>query len=260
MNLQDFEAYTEQLRNTLESAPGVLALVTLGTTADPALRDQFSDHDFWLITEPGTQDGFVQDFSWLPDAETIALTVSHGPRRRTVLYRNRHKVEFAVFDVEEARQGEIERYAMLIDRADVVSLIEGVRLETQRRVAQTQIKSEILQDLCVTIWSACERHARGEYLSARQYLEQFALNKYLIWQARVDADGSINGLEPRRRLEVNRPALAAELDALSSKPVPLAALDLLEIIEREIRRKRPELDWNGVKMVQGWIRELAQVN
>ena len=82
----------------------MLGLVTLGTTADPTLRDEFSDHDFWVITEPGAQDSLIGDLSWLPDAPNIALTVSHGPRRRTVLYSNRHKVEFAIFDPEEARE------------------------------------------------------------------------------------------------------------------------------------------------------------
>jgi hypothetical protein len=69
-----------------------------------------------VITEPGAQDSLVRDLSWLPDYENILLTVSHRPHGRTILFRNRHKVEFAVPDTSEVNSGKIERYQVLIDR------------------------------------------------------------------------------------------------------------------------------------------------
>ena len=80
-------------------------MVTLGSTAEPLLRDQWSDHDFWVITEPDAQDLLMQDLSWLPDAHALAIEVCHGPRRRTLVYASSHKIEFAVFDVVEATKG-----------------------------------------------------------------------------------------------------------------------------------------------------------
>src|SRR5919205_76267 len=110
MDAIQFERYTKRLWASLQSIPGVIGLVTLGSTADPMFRDEWSDHDFWVITEPGVQDSLVEDLSWLPDYEKILFAVSHRPHGRTILFRNRHKVEFAVFDASEVNSGRIERY------------------------------------------------------------------------------------------------------------------------------------------------------
>ena len=111
-----FERYTKRLRDSLAAIPGVIGLVTLGSTADPMFRDEWSDHDFWVITEPGMQDSLVEDLSWLPDHQNILFAVSHQPHGRNILFRNRHKVEFAVFDMSEVNSRKIERYRILIGR------------------------------------------------------------------------------------------------------------------------------------------------
>src|SRR5262245_45417011 len=133
MKATEFENYTERLRASLEPVSGVIGLVTLGSTADPAFRDQWSDHDFWVITKPGMQDSLVEDLSWLPDYQNILLTVSHRPHGRTILFHNRHKVEFAVFDASEVSSGKIERYQVLIDRDHIAELVGNIHLETQRQ-------------------------------------------------------------------------------------------------------------------------------
>src|SRR6185295_9240947 len=133
MNATEFENYTERLRVSLESVSQVIGLVTLGSTADPTFRDEWSDHDFWVITEPGAQDSFVEDLSWLPDYQNILFEVSHRPHGRTILFNNRHKVEFAVLDTSEVTSGKIERYQILIDRDRVAELIGNIHLETHQQ-------------------------------------------------------------------------------------------------------------------------------
>jgi len=56
MNAIEFETYMDRLHSSVQSIPEVIGLVTLGSTAEPLLRDQWSDHDFWVITEPDAQD------------------------------------------------------------------------------------------------------------------------------------------------------------------------------------------------------------
>ena len=253
MEAEAFETYTNHLRASLEAARDVLGLVTLGSTADPSLRDEWSDHDFWVITEPGAQDRFVDDLSWLPDYQNIAIVVCHGKHHRTVLYHNQHKIEFAVFDIDEARTGKIERYQILIDRDQIAELIDSIHQETLR---EAKLKPDALENLCVTLWSACERYWRGELLSARQYIDGFAVNKLLGLISNSEPDH--DALDPRRRLELRSPALAAEVLALRDVTVPEAALRILEIVERELKPKAPELAWKNVRMVQGWIRELVK--
>src|SRR5689334_13025957 len=123
MDAAQFDNYTEQLRVSLESVREVVGLVVLGSTADSTLRDEWSDHDFWIITEDGAQDALLEDLSWLPDYQNIALTVKHLPRGRTIVFRNRHKVEFALFDTPEVSSGRVDRYRVLIDRGGVAEMM-----------------------------------------------------------------------------------------------------------------------------------------
>ena len=111
---------------------------------------------------------------WLPYAHNIAIIVCHGKHRRTLLYRNRHQVEFAVFDVNNAHEGKVERYRVLIDRDQIAELMESIH---QVSLKQGQTRPDALETLCVLVWSAYERYSRGELLSARQYLDGFAVNQ-----------------------------------------------------------------------------------
>ncbi|HEX7772787.1 MAG TPA: hypothetical protein VF435_10240 [Pyrinomonadaceae bacterium] len=256
MDAAQFDNYTERLRASLESVREVLGLVVLGSTADSTLRDQWSDHDFWIITEAGKQDVLLEDLSWLPDYENIAITVKHLPHGRTIIFRNRHKVEFAIFDVIEVSAGKVDRYRILIDRNRISELVAAVHDETRR---QAQVKPDALENLCVVLWSACERHLRGELFSARQYLDGFAIDRLLSLISNTEPGNERKDvLDARRRLEQRSPQLAAELVALRDLPVPRAALQLLEIAERELKPKAPTLAWEKVTMVRGWILDVTR--
>jgi hypothetical protein len=50
MDEQAYEAFTRQLKVRLMADPRVIGLITLGSTADATQRDEWSDHDFWVIT------------------------------------------------------------------------------------------------------------------------------------------------------------------------------------------------------------------
>jgi hypothetical protein len=255
MEATAFDKYTEQLRTSLQTVREVIGLVVLGTTADSTFRDQWSDHDFWVITEPRTQETLLEDLSWLPDYQNIAITVRHGERRRTVVYRNRHKVEFAVFDVNEAPSGKVERYQVLLGRDQIGELINSVLEDT---LSQAATRPDALENLCVLVWSACERLSRGELLSARQYVDGFAVNQLLsLISSGEVTEESKDRLDPRRRLEMTAPALATEVLQILGQQVPEAALHLLQIVERELKLKAPTLAWDKVAMVRGWIYDLV---
>ena len=253
MNAAQFIDYTERLRTSLESRDEVVGLVVLGSTADSTFWDEWSDHDFWVITKPGAQDALVEDLSWLPEYQNIAILITHRPHGRTMLFRNRHKVEFAVFDVDELRSAKVERYRVLNDRDQIAELIKAVHEESLK---QARTRSETLENLCLLLWSACERHYRGELLSARQYLDAFAVNQLLsLLSDSEPGDARKDALDPRRRLEMRSPRLASELSATLNNPVPEAALLLLQLVERELKSKAPALAWDKVDMVRGWIAE-----
>ena len=253
MDPKAFEDYTQRLQASLANARGVVGLVVMGSTVDTRFLDQWSDHDFWVITETGTQDALVQDLSWLPDYSDVLLVVTHRNRRRTVLFENGHKVEFGVFDRNEAIEGKIERYRILLDRDHIAEFIEAIH---QKTLEEARTREDALENLCVLVWTACERNARGELLSARQWVDGFAVNQLLSLISDFFEAAGKDPLDPRRRLETRSPALAKEVGALVGKPVPEAAFRLLQIAERELKAKAPELPWDKAKTVERWIEAL----
>jgi len=250
MNPTEFDLYTEELQRTLQSFAEVIGLVTLGSTADSQSRDQWSDHDFWVITKSGAQPKLLDDLSWLPASDHILLKVRHS-NGYTIVDDNKHKVEFAVFDLDEARTGKAERYSILIDREGIAELMISIHENSSKPV---RAPAEGLENLCVLVWSACERSARGELLSARQYLDGFAVDQLLNLVAPPLAPER-DRLDPRRRLEKRSPDLAAEIVALCNLVIPKAALRMLEIAERELKETAPGLSWDKLTTIKGWIRE-----
>jgi hypothetical protein len=255
MNPSAYDDFTDQLRTTLSTRPGVLGLILLGSTADESLRDERSDHDFWVIVEPGTVPS-LEELSWLPRHDEILFSVGFGPGRRSVLYRDGHTVEYAVFEPAGASAGKIERYRVVLDRGGVAALAETIHRRTVEEALAAQGSPDGLLHLCLLAWTATERSLRGEHLSARRYLDGFAVDRLLaLIAAHSPRHGEPPGdvLDPRRHLERRRPDLAGELNALPTLPVPEGAALLLRIARREVSPYAPGLAWREADDVLAWI-------
>jgi hypothetical protein len=255
MDLASYEQFTSELHDRLAADPRVLGLLALGSTADVSCRDRWSDHDFWVITEAGAQEPYLNGTAWLPRPDDILMRIRHGKSYRTVLYRDGHQVEFAVFVASEAQQGKLERFAILMDRGGVRALAESV-CERTRREHQTSLAwPDQFPNLCALLVTACARFQRGEFLSARRYIDCFAVDNLLnlVLAHEGLAPGARDRLDPRRRLEQLWPRLAGELLRCLAQPVPQAALALLQLAEREVAARAPELPRDGARQVHAWL-------
>jgi len=250
-----YQSFLDELTSTLDADPFVLGLVALGSTADAATRDRWSDHDFWIITAPGSQSRYLDTFSWLPRADDILITVSHGPSRRSVLYGERHIAEYAVFDPEEAVGGKIERFRVLLDRRDVGSLAESIRLQTRGERTSALARPDMLENLCMLLWTAYERWERGERLSARRYI-QFSVDvllDLLVAHKALHRPPLADELETRRRLEQIEPELARELGRVIVLPPAEAGVALIDLAQKELAARAPGLAWGKVSAVRKWL-------
>ena len=185
------------------------------------------------------------------------MTVRHGPSRRTVLYGNRHKAEYAVFDSEEAVSGKIERYKVLLDRRDIGSLAESIRLQTHNESAAGLARPDKLENLCLLLWSAYERWERGERLSAQRYI-QFSIDSFLdllVAHQGLNRPHIADELEPRRRLEQIEPELGQELGRVGLLAPAEAGVALIDLAQRELLARAPELAWEKVFVVRTWLQE-----
>jgi len=257
MDAIEYQSFLDELTSTLEADPLVLGLVALGSTADDASRDRWSDHDFWIITSPGNQSRYLDTFSWLPRAADILITVGHGPSRRTVLYGDGHKAEYAVFDPEEAVSGKIERFRLLLDRRDIGGLAESIRLQTRHERTSALDRPDKLENLCILLWTAYERWARGERLSAQRYV-QFSIDAFLDLLVAHEALGRppvADELETRRRLEQIEPELGRELGRVVLLAPAEAGVVLIDLAQTRLSLRAPELAWEKALAVRMWLQE-----
>ena len=236
MNSAEYEQFTATLLRTLEENPAVFGLVALGTMAEPTWRDAWSDHDFWVVTRPGRQDGILDDLTWLPNSDTILVRARHGNRHYSVLYRSGHRAEFAVFDPEEAATGTVTVYRVLFDRADVAAVVARAR-EHGRPQSWSEARGVFIFDnFLILLCTAVARWHRGEQLSARRYLDQFALDSLLALALTDSADR--DPVDPRRHIERRHPRLAQALESLACRPVPEKAIAMLDLAEQNLMASR----------------------
>ena len=96
------------------------------------LPDQWSDHDFFVVTIPGQQEAFRTDLSWLPNHQRIAFWFRDSPHALRAVFDSGHLLEFVLFDEAElAAHGQINRYRVLLDRSDVTRLAAEVAERTR---------------------------------------------------------------------------------------------------------------------------------
>jgi hypothetical protein len=209
----DYELYTSLVIERIEADPDVLGLILVGSTAESETRDEWSDHDFWIITLPGAQEKYLNSVEWLPFSESTLLTALHGGNVRSVLYLNRHMVEYAVFDQEQVKEANLNRYEVVLDRDGIESIAKKLNEGTLSSRAKEVMRSDKLSNLCLLVWTANQRSERGELLSAFQYMND-AIDEFLDLLVGANVLGGNPGfdaLSPRRRLEFFNPDLGAKL-------------------------------------------------
>jgi hypothetical protein len=231
MDHDAYQAFTADLAARAAALPEVLGLVALGSmSGEGAPADRFSDHDFFLVVASGTQERFRRDLSWLPDAGRVALAFQETPHGLKVVYDHGHLIEFAVFDPPELALARVNRYRVLLDRADVAERLRATRAATAAPPPSDRawLAGQVLTLLLV----GTGRFRRGERLSGQRLVKGLAVDHLLRLAALCEpaADPALpDDLDPARRFERAWPALAAEVAAALALDVPAAARRLLAL-------------------------------
>ncbi len=246
MNLADYNRFTEELRLKLAGDDRVLALIALGSMAQQDYQpDEWSDHDFFVITIQGVQEDMRRDLSWLPHAAEIIFHFRETEHGLKVLYRGGHLLEFAVFNEDELQLARLNRYRVLLDKAGLAPKLEELALATQEFVAHSRTEPDKrFAEFLMNIFVGVGRRARGERLSGRRFIKTHALTHLLHLLAEfIPAESAhlLDNLDPFRRFEQVHPALGAEINQILAQDTLLAAERLLAVAVRELRPFLPDL-------------------
>lgn len=237
MDKTAYEAFTQELIDTLRDRDDVVGLVALGSMAARNYRpDAWSDHDFFVVTRPGGQEPYRAHCDWLPRSEEIAWSFHETEHGVKVIYNNAHLLEFAVFDGDELHLAKVNRYRVLLDKSDVGVRMAAVQASTTTErdgTSDTYHAGQFLTNLLVGIG----RYRRGEVLSAHQFVKSNALHHLtalLVRHGTAAQPTLADNLAPTRRFEFIHPVLGPELGALILRPIPEAAQGMLALFVREI--------------------------
>lgn len=96
-----YEKRTRALEQAARNAGGISGLILLGSAAVPERRDEWSDHDFFVIARPGTVEQVRKARSRLPDPEPLVLLVRESATGVSALCDNGLLFEFAAATAAE---------------------------------------------------------------------------------------------------------------------------------------------------------------
>lgn len=215
----EFDRFTDDLVTSVSARDDVVGLVLLGSGADTARVDEWSDHDFYLVSTPGTQEALRTDLSWLPRSASIVLAARETEHGLKVVYDDGHVLEFAVADLDEVRGFGTNHWRVVLDRGGVAEAVGSAAQVTHARPGRPARDAVGLAVTLVLI--AAGRARRGETLTAQRSVAQAVDLVLEALTSRVaSADPAVaDVLDARRRAEAAYPDVAAALSqALMAAP------------------------------------------
>jgi len=238
MDRDAYHGLGQALVQRLSQDDRVIGVVALGSMAEQDYPfDQWSDHDFFVVTRSGEQEHFRSDLGWVPQPEQVVLSFRETAHGLKVLYENGHLLEFAVFDLEELGLARVNRFRVIFDRGGVSDRM-GEVAEVSARQAAEAVRDDrwLLGQLVTLLLVGGGRARRGELLAANANLGE-ATRVFLQLAAKhlpSGGKGVLDDLEPHRRFERAYPELAEEL-ATAQRRGPVAySLELLRIARRDL--------------------------
>ncbi|HEX5997427.1 MAG TPA: hypothetical protein VFY84_19980 [Jiangellales bacterium] len=170
-HFDSFVRFSERLRENLAARAEVLGLVFMGSTAARDRVDEWSDHDFAVVTVDGAEEGLRGDLSWLPDRDEVALTVREEHDGFKVVYDDGHVLEFGVTSVAGLASWHANAYEVVLDRGGVTEAFARVAARPKPRQSARPDRQLSLFVALLIIGGG--RFRRGEVLVASQLEAEF---------------------------------------------------------------------------------------
>ena len=240
-----FEARSAGLADGVRRTDGLIGLVLLGSASDEAShrRDEWSDHDFFAIVEPGRGRELRADLSWLPDRESLALVGREGEIGFAAVYDDGHVFEFAFSEAGEL-SGAIAREATVVvdDEAGTTATL----LAESRARAEAVDRFDPANDvrlLLVKLLIGTGRVRRGEVLNGGLFIRQWAVQLLVRAIRGRFAEASTplrDTIDPMRRFEQDFPEWSARIAGAVERPAEDAAHALFDLTREILER-----EWDG---------------
>lgn len=254
MQSEQYQQLTSQLQNNLEARTDVIALLAMGSMAGNTRKpDEWSDHDFFVITKTGKQQAYRDSKAWLPQSERIVLHFQDTLHGCKALYEDAHLMEYAIFDTEELLEARIDDYKILFDKTNISAKLTDLTVSTQINDNVIML-SGILANMVVGIG----RYGRGEKLSANIFIKQYAFNALILlaWDVLPTANPAARDpFAASRRFEQGFPDLSQQMSEILLMPLPQASLTLLDVVESKFAPELTNYPQQAITVIREYVRQ-----
>jgi len=248
-----YRNFTERLNCILQQHDQVIGLVAVGSMAERNyLPDEWSDHDFYIITHPGQQNYYRSNYDWLPDPGEIAWVFPETEHGVKVIYRDGHLVEYAVFDLQELNVAKANRFRVLIDKGGVqqaMAAVASATIEWSTKSTDQYLAGQFLTNLLVGIG----RYRRGERMSAHKFIKGSAPGYLVTLFSRhvCSADPNlVDNIDSTRRFERTHPELGRELERLMLVTLPESARGQLALFQQFLGAERMSIPVGVIEIIR----------
>lgn len=252
MTPENYHTLTQTLQQNLDTRDDVLGFIALGSMAETDHQpDQWSDHDFFVITTANHQQVYRDSTDWLPHPEKLVLHFQETNHGCKAIYEDGHILEYAIFDMGELNIARINSYRILIDKANITEIMPTL----QHSITQENDPQRIFDSMISNILVGSMRTARGEILSGNAFIKQFALRAFLVlcWELLADASHYQDSLDPYRRFEFQFPEIAAQINSAMQESNSSAGLLLLELCQSELAPLLPDNRVQAIKTIRDYL-------
>lgn len=218
----------------------VVGVVGMGSTADLARVDEWSDHDVAIVVRPGSEARFREAVDWMPDADRIVLRTVEWHGGAKALMDDGRVVEWGVATVASLATWLADDARVLLDRGGVADAVADARAAPHP--ANVADLERDVATLLFAVRTGVSRLRRGELLSGAEIIRSEAAGALLrairaaIPRGRAAA---LDRLDGRRRFETAYPALASEIAAALDADAEACARRLLAIATRALGDRVP---------------------
>jgi hypothetical protein len=234
---EEFLQFEDQLTQNLQEQPAVLGLIFLGSAADHSRIDQWSDHDFFVVTVNGRAEELRQNLNWLPNHSEIAMSPRETAHGLKVVYENGHVLEFAVFEDSELEIASANSYLVTLDKSGTIkSRMSKIAEKTTVGLENSKFYPDSTYELLLCqLLIGVGRARRGENLIANEHIRSWAVTALVKllrhWQEPMqDSIHLTDSLNPLRRFEKQYPDFGRAIQEALALDTEDSAKAIMQIV------------------------------
>jgi hypothetical protein len=254
----EFAAYTDGLIRGCDATDGVDGLVLLGSAsaAGAPRRDEWSDHDVYVLLADDRADALRASLAFLPFPERIVTRAREGHLGFAVLYDDGHLIEFAAGTRDELRVVRTGAHELALDTEDG-ALAAIVEATSGPAGGDPTTAADHVALALIKLMVGVGRSRRGERINANQFVRTYAVG-HLLHAIRARVPAATTGhdpLDPARRFEADYPGLGGRLADALDRPLEDAARALVELTRDTLEPGWPDFPTRAADAIErrlGW--------